>query len=287
MLQANIATVLDHYEGPEAAMRASREAIEFCERRGIAEFALAIDAQARYFLVELGLPEQALADAESLAQQAETSGHVTSLNSVRSVQLRLLAQRGDGAQAIAAAEGLADGSRDTGIPGEIVVGFAASAQLLFATGHPEHARSLLDELAQAAVLRDDPTYAQYLPELVRCALGLSDLALARRLVDGVEARTPRQGHALCSARAALAEAAGDLGDATSLYAEAAARWREFGNVPERAFALLGHGRGLVALGRHEAEEPLREARELFRAMGYRPALEECEALLGQASAAAG
>jgi hypothetical protein len=151
----------------------------------------------------------------------------------------------------------------------------------------EHARTLLDELGQVAVIRDDPTYARYLPELVRCACGLSDVALARRLVDGVEPRTPLQGHALCAARAALAEAAGDLGEATSGYAEAAARWREFGNVPERAAALLGHGRGLVALGRREAEEPLRDARELFRSMGYRPALEECEALLGQAAAAAG
>jgi hypothetical protein len=138
-----------------------------------------------------------------------------------------------------------------------------------------------------AVIRDDPTYARYLPELVRCALGLSDLALARRLLDGVEARTPLQGHALCAARAAIAEAAGDLGEATSRYAEAAARWREFGNVPERASALLGQGRGLVALGRHDAEEPLRDARELFRSMGYRPAFAECDALLGQASAAAG
>ncbi|MDQ1535333.1 MAG: hypothetical protein QOF28_3094 [Actinomycetota bacterium] len=287
VLQANIAMILDHYEGPEAAMRASREAIEFCERRGIAEFALADAAQARCFLVEMGLPEQALADAESLAQQAEASGHFTSLNAVRSVQLRLLAQRGDGAQAIAAAERLADRSRDTGIPGEIVTGFAASAQLLFAAGRKEHARSLLDELGQVAVRRDDPTYAQYLPELARCALGLSDLAVARRLVDGVEPRTPLQGHALCAARAALAEAAGDLGEATSRYAEAAARWRDFGNVPELAFALLGHGRSLVALGRHEAEEPLRDARDLFRSMGYGPALEECEALLGRASAAAG
>jgi hypothetical protein len=53
-----------------------------------------------------------------------------------------------------------------------------------------------------------------------------------------------------------------------------------------AYALLGRGRCLVALRRPEAEETLRRARELFTALGYRPALAETEALLGQVEAAA-
>jgi hypothetical protein len=70
-----------------------------------------------------------------------------------------------------------------------------------------------------------------------------------RLTDGVDARYPLNDHALCTARPQLAEHAGDPGEAASLYAEAARRWRRFGNVPERAYALLGQGRCLVALGR--------------------------------------
>ena len=70
------------------------------------------------------------------------------------------------------------------------------------------------------------------------------------------------------------------------HAEAAARWREFGNVPERAYALLGQGRCLAALRNLEAEAPLREARELFATMGYKPALAETEALIGESEAAA-
>ena len=76
--------------------------------------------------------------------------------------------------------------------------------------------------------------------------------LAARLVDGVEPRTPLAEHALCACRAQLAEAAGDHAEAAALYAEAAERWREFGNVPERAYALLGQGRCLAALGKPEA-----------------------------------
>jgi hypothetical protein len=48
-----------------------------------------------------------------------------------------------------------------------------------------------------------------------------------------------------------------------------------------AYALLGQGRCLAALGKPEAEEPLREAKELFASMGYGPALAETEALLAE------
>ena len=57
-------------------------------------------------------------------------------------------------------------------------------------------------------------------------------------------------------------------------------------MPERAYALLGQGRCLAALGKPEAEEPLREARELFASMGFAPALAETEALLDATEAAA-
>ena len=70
-----------------------------------------------------------------------------------------------------------------------------------------------------------------------------------------------------------------------MYTEAADRWRTFDNVPERAYALLGQGRCLVALGDSAAEAPLVEARDLFASMGYKPALAETEALLGESGAA--
>ena len=57
-------------------------------------------------------------------------------------------------------------------------------------------------------------------------------------------------------------------------------------MPERAYALLGQGRSLTALGQAEADQPLREARELFTSVGYKPALAEAKALLGDNDAAA-
>jgi hypothetical protein len=120
--------------------------------------------------------------------------------------------------------------------------------------------------------------------MLRTALATRDDALAQRLTEGIDARYPLNEHALCAARAQLAEHGGDHAKAETLYAEAAERWQTFGNVPERAYALLGHGRSLLALGNPGAEVPLTQARELFDSMGYKPALAESDQLLQQANA---
>jgi hypothetical protein len=117
------------------------------------------------------------------------------------------------------------------------------------------------------------------------ALGLREPELANRLVENVAAQTPLAGHGLCAGHAHVAEGSGDHQGAVTLYAEAAERWREFGNVPERAYALFGLGRCLVALGKGGAKKPLDEGRELFTSMGYRSARAGVDALLDWAAAA--
>jgi hypothetical protein len=62
------------------------------------------------------------------------------------------------------------------------------------------------------------------------------------------------------------------------YADATVRWRWFGDVPELAFALVGQGRCLIALGAPGADDPLREARALLTTMGFAPVLSETDAL---------
>lgn len=281
VLQVNLAIASGHHEGPQAALTLCREAIDFCERRGIAELALAIAVESLRFLADCGQVDQALAEAEPLIEHAEASVYIPVLTGARSLQLRLLVQRGEPPWPAGAAEQLAITARETGVPELVVVGFAGAAQLLLAQRRPEQARELLVELGRVPLVRADPYYGAYLPELVRCALALGDPQLAARLTEDTEPRSPLIEHSLYAARAALAEAIDDSADAASLYAEAAGRWQEFGNVPERAYALLGHGRCLVALGRPESAESLREAQELFQSMGYRPALAETEALLEQ------
>jgi hypothetical protein len=114
---------------------------------------------------------------------------------------------------------------------------------------------------------------------VRTLLSLGDQALAQRLVGSIQPTTALGGLAVASSGAQLAEAAGDLVDAGGRYRVAADGWKAFGSLPEQAYARLGQGRCLAALGDSGAEASLRQARELFAPLGYAPALAETEALL--------
>jgi hypothetical protein len=282
ILQNNLAIARYPLDGPARSLADVEQGIVFCEQRGLAEPAEALEANCPGLLVELGRTEDALERAARLAAVAETSGNKWSLIEVRSVQLsnRLASgERGNHAEA----DWLIERARTMGGVEVTLIALAAAAAAL-ATEAPERARALLDELDQAPT-RGSPYYARQLPAMLRTALAAGDPALAKRLADGLEPRYALHKHALCSAHAQLAEQAGDRAEAAALYAEAAERWQEFGNVPERAYALLGQGRCLRALGRAGADEPLREAQDLFASMGYKPALAETEALLEQPAAA--
>jgi tetratricopeptide (TPR) repeat protein len=92
--------------------------------------------------------------------------------------------------------------------------------------------------------------------------------------------TARHRLSLLSARAIVAEAAGDLDVASDLYRGAAVGWGEYRFGLECARVSLGAGRCLLALGRrHEAVQLLEEARRLLRPLGARPLLAEVDALL--------
>jgi len=286
VIHNNLAIAIWLYEGPEAALAACREGLAFCERRGIAEWELGIGAMSLTFLAATGQPEQALTEVEPLAAKFEATGS-GDLVETRSVQLRLLTQRGEhGEKTVPVAGGLVAGASDSAEPDIISMAFTAAAEVLHARGQPEQAKALLAELEQVPNIRTNGYYAALLPELVRTALALEAPGLASLLVEGVESRTPLFERAVRTCRAQVAEANGVYAEAAVLYAEAAQGWREFGNVPERAYARLGQGRCLSALGDASAEGPLREARGLFQALGYKPALAETAALLGESEAAA-
>jgi tetratricopeptide (TPR) repeat protein len=282
VIYGNLGGAVWSYRGPRAALDVFDEAIAFCERRGIAEMVLQTRSLIPTALAELGHTEQALAEAGPLADRIEAGGDM-SFVATRALQVRLLAERGGPEEApttelVAAARGIA-------LSGFISLAFAVVAQLHLAQGRRAQARTLLQELDELAA-RIDYDYMSVLPSLMRVALSLDDEPLARRLASGIQPATPHGVHVVVTAEAQLAEAVGLQADAAQRYHEAAERWREFGNVPERAYALLGQGRCLAALSKRDAEAPLREASELFASMGYKPALAETDALLGKSEAAA-
>ena len=270
------------YQGPQAALDVCAEGVAFCERRGITEVALQLRSGRPATLAALGQTEQALAEAGPLADRLQAAGDIAFIES-RTVQLWLHAERGTPQQAPAHDE-LLTTARDMRLVTETTALFMAAAHLLLARGEPEQARALLHELDELQAVRSEFDYGLASP--VRLALALDDESLACRLTTGIEPVTPLSAHVLATAQAQLAEAAGDHVQAASLYADAADGWRKFGNVPERAYALLGQGRCLLALSDAGAEVQLTEARDLFRSIGYEPALAETEKLLAHAAAPA-
>ena len=92
-------------------------------------------------------------------------------------------------------------------------------------------------------------------------------------------------HALCTARAALTEARGELEKAAELYSESAARWERFGALPERGHALVAHGRCLLDLGVLGARASLGEARDIFAGLGALRLLDKVDELIARSIAA--
>jgi class 3 adenylate cyclase len=283
ILQNNLAVARYPVDGPRRSLAAFEEGITFCEQRGLREAATTLEANCPGLLIELGRPQEALERGARLAAATEASGDTWSLCELRAVELANRVSRGD-QEAHTGVEWLIETART--ISAADISAFAlATAAAALATEAPQRARALLVELEQAPGTHETPYYGRYLPAMVRTALAVGDRPLAGRLAEGLKPRQPFDEHARCAARAQLAEHDGDLSTAETMYAEAATRWQEFGNLPERAYALLGRGRCLLALGEPDAQEPLGEARELFASMGYKPALRETEALLDRIAAA--
>lgn len=285
LLQNNLAIARYPLEGPAVSLATFERGIAFCEQRGLAHNAAWLAADCPALLVELGRPEEALDRARRLAAELEASGATHLLAWVRAPELAALLERGE-AQAPGIADWLVETAHTIATPDLAVEAFAAAAAARLAAGVHDRARTLLAELGELPGARETSYYPRRLAAMVRTSIAAGDSELAQRLVAGFEPLYPSRQHALYACRAQLAEVAGDHGQATTFYAEAADRWERFGNVPERAYALLGHGRCLLTLGDGGAEVPLKEARELFVSMGYKRALAETEALLAQAAALA-
>jgi tetratricopeptide (TPR) repeat protein len=283
-VQNNLAIARYPLQGPAASLAAFERGIAFCEQRGLLENVWWMEADCPGLLVELGRADEALERAGRLAAAAEARGSTHLLIWLRALMLATHVARGEVEAAPDLADWLVKTVHAAGQAAVTVEALASAASARLASGQKEQARELLAELEQTPGAREIPYYARQLPLMLRTAVAAGDSELAQRLVDGLEPVFPLREHALCAARAQLAEHSGNHGGAAALYADAAARWQEFGNIPERAYALLGQGRCLIALGDLAAEKPLRQAAELFRSMNYRPAVAQTEALLEQTTA---
>jgi class 3 adenylate cyclase/tetratricopeptide (TPR) repeat protein len=275
---ANLAVSTSLYDGPRATLDVCEEALSFCAARGVPAMHLYMRAAAARARAQRGQVAEALAEAREVLSEALAGGDVPVSLMARAVAQELRAHRGEASQVDVSAEHVHFEARGTPTPFQLLAETSGVVQVQLALGHREDVRQRLWKVAQETV-HVEPLWPQVLPDFVRGALELEDLELAQRLVADREAVTPFSEHAQLSARASITEASGDCAAAAAIFAEAATRWADFGNVPERAFALLGQGRCLRALGRPEAAGVLGEAAELFESLGFQPALQEVQTLI--------
>ena len=285
VLQNNRAISIWPIVGPAASVAAFREGIEFAGARGIAESAQIIRGEILDPLADLGSWDEVLESGTDLADHSEAGWTVPGLFDLRRAQVRVLVMRGDAAAALPLAKWA------VGMIGRVSadrarIGLCLDALASNAIGDAPGARAALVQLGGDPRFWEFLQWPAYLPAVVRLAVALGELTLGERL-SSHETTHPYRRHAQVAASAILAEGRGETEKAAGLYADAAERWERFGVVPERAFALLGQGRCLLALGRTgEASEPLRQAREIFAGLGAKPALAETEALLERTTALA-
>ena len=285
LLHNNLAEALWSIEGPRAMLETSQEGGAFAERRGVEEFVLACAVQQVDALMYLGSHEEASDLAAGLVLRLEAAEDVLDLIQVRSSQARVLTRRGELTEADPLIGWAVDRARELADPQYLAIAFPVAAALRVAQADAAEGLGLLTEFERTPNIRIEPNYASSLPETVRTALKAGDSDLAARLAAGVEPIYPLHEHALTTARALLAEHRGEHAKAEGLFADAAERWEGFEVPWERAQALLGQARSLIALARPtEASRPLEKAREVFAALGAKPAVADTDALLEQAAA---
>jgi len=271
-------------EGPRRYLELAGEGSHFARRRGIVEVALGLGAATVGALTDLGSLEQAMSLAEELAHRLEETGNVLTLLEVRSAQLRALSIRGELEAAATLGQWVAERAHQIAHPHVLAFAYPPAAAIRVARGDIPGARALLADLSNADSAREAAPYAANLAGAIRAALAADAPGLAAGLADALEPRHPLQQHAAVTARALLAEQRGQHAEAARLFADGAGRWEQFEMPWERAQALLGQGRCLLALGQ-PAAVPLHAARDTFASLSARPALTDVDRLLAQATTA--
>ena len=213
VLHNNLALASWLHEGPQAALAACREGIDFCERRGIAELALAIAARALTFLAELG-------QTRAGARRGRAAGR--SPAGRRRHQLHRAARAAAALARRARRTPSTPRPRTSSSPRRAKAATRTSARwrsrpppgCCSPKGDPRAgARRCWPSSTRSPASTPTPTTPHSCPGSCARALALDDAALAEQLVDGVEPR-----HAARRARARrqpaqLAEAAGDHAEA--------------------------------------------------------------------------
>jgi tetratricopeptide (TPR) repeat protein len=268
-------------QSPTAALKLEQEALGFVRARGMAEAAHAIAAQRLGVLAQVGRWQELLLEADELIAWSELHGHRWTLVTAASFKSWILSSTGRVMEALRLSEALVEEAKEgqTGDTFSIV-----RIQGHRAGGRPREAARLLEEMIEVQEEVQE-RLGPLLGDTAREAVALERHDLLLRCGPLCEGDLAINRHGRETWRGLSTESEGRHEEALKAFIRAESGWAGFGNPYERAHALLGQGRCLIALGRSaEAETPLLEARELFGSLGATPALEETDAFLERSMA---
>jgi len=265
-------------EGPAAALAMCQEATEFTERRGLGEGTAWIRSATLTPLLDLGRWDEAVDSADALIAWERDHGGQYLSEMAHQIKATVLLWRGEVDAARVLARDFLPRARAIDDLQLLVPALAVAAGVEQAAGDHTAARGLLQEVQRLVGERDGGRWylGQHVAELVRVCLAVGERATAETLADRAHDGVARNRHGLLTARAALAEAEGALDQAAQAYDEAAARWADYGHQLERARALLGAGRCLLALGQPAGRQRLRDAHTALTALHAGPLLAELQ-----------
>ena len=269
-------------EGPAAALETCRQALEFTERRGLAEGTAWIRSATLTPLLDLGRWDEAVAAADALITWEREHGGQYMAEMAHQVKASVLLWRGELDAARVLAGAFLPRARDIDDLQLLVPALAVAAAVAQAAGDHTTARGLVQEVQRVVGDRGGGRWylGQHVAGLVRVCLALGQRATAEALAAQANDGIARNRHGLLTVRAALAEADRALDQAALGYDEVARRWADYGHRLESAWALLGAGRCLLALGRPEGRRRLEDARAILADLDAAPLLAEADAALG-------
>ena len=282
---SNLAVQLWELDGPATAQEVWEAAAEFAHARGFRTEELWAQAGLLEVGFDLGRWDDVVATATALADAdpEEGGGQLRAFADI--YRANVLARRGRLDEAVLLVEEFIPRVRILRRAEFLAPALTVAAVVEQLRGHHATATELVEEFGRETASHDVYRLL-FLPDAVRVLVACGELARASALVlEQGRARSDRHRHAISTARAAIAEAAGDREEAARRYAACATAWLRYGSALERAHALFGHARILHAMRDPEADAELDRAERAFAALGATPWLDEIGAI-GRTRAAA-
>jgi class 3 adenylate cyclase/tetratricopeptide (TPR) repeat protein len=270
----NLAWGLMDFSDTLTALGAYDEALAFAKDHGLAD--MDVRANRLDVLFTGGRYDETLAEAAVIRAWAVARGdaYATLMSDMQRAGVQ--AARGEPIEDAAA---IANLMRTFGWPPTPPAGIEATVAI--ARGDPEAARQIIGESIDGTPAG---AYTYGTLDLVRMALQLDDIALARKVLTRAAPPGPSaRGHLTLLATAEIAKADGDLQTAHAAYAEAIEFFTDHAWPWEQAIALAGLGRCLVGLGDRDAGlAAMGQARELAEGLGAAPFIAELDTWLAAA-----